>query len=75
MKTCNCCSRPVAITSASRVRPMINPFMYALLWECACQNTLSCVLWEEVDEEDLLLDGDLYTATNSLSDLRPEEAA
>ena len=51
MKTCNCCHAPVAITLASRVRPMIYPHCYLLIWECACQNTLSLVIWEAPDDE------------------------
>lgn len=75
MKSCPCCAAPFAITSASRVRVFTEPFIYQLYGECVCGSTWAVTLWEEVDEEDLLLDGDLYTATNSLSDLRPEEAA
>lgn len=75
MKLCNVCSRPVAITPASRVRPMIYPHCYLLLFECECQNTLSVVIWESPEEDDVLLDGDLRETTNSLSDLRATEAA
>jgi len=30
---------------------MIYPHCYLLIWECACQNTLSLVIWEAPDDE------------------------
>lgn len=52
MKLCKCCGRPVAITPASRVRPMITTHLYALLFECFCQNTLCVVIWEAPEDEE-----------------------
>jgi hypothetical protein len=56
MRRCNCCQRLVEITERSRFRTQLYAdeetgavFMYLAMWECACQNTLSAVLWQ--DEE------------------------
>ncbi len=54
MRRCNCCKRPVSITEASRPRTHVYEacgvqFMYVLMLECTCQNTLSFVLWQDAE--------------------------
>lgn len=54
MRRCSCCQRPLAITEASRPRTHVYEacgvqFMYLLLLECRCGNTMALVLWQ--DEE------------------------
>jgi hypothetical protein len=56
MRECSCCRRLVSITERSRFRSVVYadpdtdvPYLYAALFECSCQNTLSIVLWQ--DEE------------------------
>lgn len=62
MRVCSCCGRGVDLTEASRPRSVVYadsldapPFMYLLIFECRCQNTMSLVLWqnEECTAEEL----------------------
>jgi hypothetical protein len=55
-KRCNCCARALDVTAPeARFRTVVyadrdgEPFMYLALWECRCQNTLSAVLWQDVE--------------------------
>jgi hypothetical protein len=71
---CRCCHTALPITAARNVRAMVYPDLYGMIGECPnCPNTQSWVIFE-VPDEVLLLDGEL-SGRDSLSDLRPTEAA
>jgi hypothetical protein len=76
MKRCTCCKCSLTIGPTSNPRPVVYAVLYGIIFECPeCASSQFHTLWREPDEDELLLAGELRETTNSLSDLRREEAA